>query len=330
MDTTIIDAELITESALALSQKADGLSLSDAQQFFKAIFDKALTDYKAKYKLTAAQTDDEIVEEWLTLRAGKSPHTLKMYRTHINQFFTYWQQPLNELSPLAIAEYEEYLISLGYSANSVAVKVKVLKGLLSYCCDTGYTYNNPGKIHHAPGFSEAQSERVFDENENELAKFLNSIEAPKEKLLFKILATTGLRANEAINLKYSDEIKNHPRLFKVLGKGNKIRNIYVSKDLYNELKALQSKDSEFLFASTEGKKMSYQQLYKLCKKYAKKAGINKHISLHFFRHYFANSLRKNGVDIFEISKLLGHAAITTTQRYFHSDKGDYSELIKLN
>jgi integrase/recombinase XerD len=331
--TTIIDAEFVETTAIALSEKAGNFSLEDAQQFFAVIIERALDDYKSKHKLTEATSDTEIIEEWLLIKAGKSKHTHRMYHTHINQFTCWLNKPLGEIKPTDLAKYQGYLEASKYSQNSVAVKIKAAKGLISYSNDVGYLQANAGKLFAGADFTEAASERVFKENtenneDGELNKFLGVIENEQHKLIFQTLASTGLRAAELINLQWSNEIPNQPRLFCVTGKGNKTREVFLKPSIYEALKALKS-DSDYIFANRNNGKFSYSYLYKLVKKYAIKAGINIKVSLHYFRHYFADSLRKAGVELYEISKLLGHATVVTTQKYFHSDKKDYTYLIEV-
>jgi integrase/recombinase XerD len=268
----------------------------------------------------------------LLVKAGKSNHTRRMYRTHINQFTRWLNKPLTEIKPTDLAGYHEYLEREGYSQNSVAVKVKAAKGLISYSNDVGYVQANAGKLFAGAEFTEASSERVFKDNteneDGELNKFLGVIENDQHKLIFQTLASTGLRAAELINLQWSNEVPNQPRLFRVVGKGNKTREVYIKPSIYEALKAIKT-DSDYVFTNRNNGKFSYSYLYKLVKKYAIKAGINIKVSLHYFRHYFADSLRKAGVELYEISQLLGHATVVTTQKYFHSDKKDYTHLIEV-
>ena len=114
-----------------------------------------------------------------------------------------------------------------------------------------------------------------------------------------------------------------------IGKGDKERVIPLGKKAIASInrylettrpKFLKGKESEFLFVSRFGKKISRQSFWKILKKYAKLARIKKPIKPHILRHSFATHLLEHGADLRSVQEMLGHSNISTTQIYTHINK----------
>lgn len=146
----------------------------------------------------------------------------------------------------------------------------------------------------------------------------------RNNLLLDFLFYTGVRLSEIANLKHSDW---QGQQLRILGKGNKIRYIFLPPRLAQYIK---NNCSEYLFTNSQGKQLSSRTIQKIVNYKVKKAGLNKIISTHSFRRSFATNLYNKGGKIETIQKQLGHSSLDTTMAYIHNNYetlyADYSKL----
>jgi integrase/recombinase XerD len=147
----------------------------------------------------------------------------------------------------------------------------------------------------------------------------------RDKAIFELLYSCGLRITEAIGLKFIN-IDFENGLLRVTGKGNKERivpmgaqatrilKLYLKK---SRLVILGSRESEYLFISKKGSMLNRKSVWRLLKGYVGRTEITKNITPHTLRHSFATHLIENGADLRTVQELLGHIDISTTQIYTH-------------
>jgi len=147
----------------------------------------------------------------------------------------------------------------------------------------------------------------------------------RNKAMVELLYATGLRVSELINLKTSD-VNINMSIVRCISKGNKERIIpigdfaieSISEYCNNYREALmKNKNTDYLFLSNRGTKITRQGFFKILKKLAKEQGVNKDFSPHTLRHSFATHLLEYGADLRSIQEMLGHSDISTTQIYTH-------------
>jgi len=142
----------------------------------------------------------------------------------------------------------------------------------------------------------------------------------RDLAILHVLYGGGLRVSEACALNVHDIGSEHVRIF---GKGGKERIVPLAKNSLEILKCYIHTcradviGIEALFVTKRGKRMHRVQVWSFLQRYAQKAQILKRISPHTLRHSFATHLLENGADLRVIQELLGHAHITTTDRYMH-------------
>ena len=148
----------------------------------------------------------------------------------------------------------------------------------------------------------------------------------RNNLMMEFLFYTGLRVSELINLRHSDWVNDSLR---ILGKGNKIRYVFIPEWLVDKFYAF---SEEYLFVNQLKRKMLRHYINTIIQKRAKLAGIKKWLTAHSFRRSFATLLDKKRARLTTIQKLLGHARIETTANYIHNSYEelyqDYSKLWK--
>lgn len=171
----------------------------------------------------------------------------------------------------------------------------------------------------------------FDEVEALLSEIdLDTEVGLRDRAIIELLFSGGLRVSELVKLDRGD-INLEKREFTVRGKGSKDRPIFISKSAAEHLAdylAARSDTLVPLFLSysrnpgpvdTSGnyRRLTSRSVERLIEKYARAAGITKHVTPHTLRHSFATDLLMNGADLRSVQSLLGHADISTTQIYTH-------------
>ncbi len=146
-----------------------------------------------------------------------------------------------------------------------------------------------------------------------------------------------MRVSELTELKISDLFFKEG-FIKVTGKGNKQRFVPVSEytqkfiDIYKDEVRIHQKinkdASDTLFLNRRGNQLTRAMIFTIVKRLAEKAGIQKKISPHTFRHSFATHLLENGADLRAIQQMLGHESITTTEVYMHVDRKHLREVME--
>lgn len=151
----------------------------------------------------------------------------------------------------------------------------------------------------------------------------NSNRGCRNRIIIEILYDTGIRGSELCGIN-TDDLDLAAGFLHITGKGDKDRVVPVSSrvcDLIRRYKMLirpafaRSDDDGTLILNRYGKMFNYKGILKIVKRYGKKAGLNKNITCHVFRHACATHMLQNGANIRVIQELLGHDSLATTQIY---------------
>ncbi len=150
----------------------------------------------------------------------------------------------------------------------------------------------------------------------------------RDKAMLELLYASGMRVTELIGLNVND-VNLNSGYIRCLGKGSKERIVPIggtaAQKVKNYLDNTRSRQitkpsEEALFLNKYGRRLTRQGFWKILKKYAEQANINKKVTPHMIRHSFATHLIENGADLRSVQEMLGHADISTTQVYTHLNK----------
>ncbi|MCF7905651.1 tyrosine-type recombinase/integrase [Candidatus Gracilibacteria bacterium] len=184
--------------------------------------------------------------------------------------------------------------------------------------------------HDVSGLSWEELNRLRDWNENK-----NPLINTRDRAIVEMLFVTGLRISELCRLN-RENVNLNTREFTVLGKGKKIRTVYLTPrsvgtlqhyldertDNYQPLFVSARSRKDELETKGESRRLTRTAIEVMIRNRGRKAGITKPVTPHVLRHTFATTLLRNGADLRSVQELLGHANISTTQIYTHFVNAD--------
>lgn len=153
--------------------------------------------------------------------------------------------------------------------------------------------------------------------DEEIKKFFSVIDDPTHHLLFEVLAGTGMREAELCSLQVSkiDFTKNSAH---ITGKGSKDRLILFSDRLKNKIQLfLSNRNHRYLFESNRGSRYSTRRIQQICAHYKFRAGIQRNLTPHTFRHLLATKLAESGVSVESRKIIFGHSSSRSQEIYTH-------------
>jgi len=273
---------------------------------------------------------DEFIN-YLAVERGLSKNTLESYGRDIRQFSEYLKERKIDLLPETnrgtIVQYLNSLKSHGREMSTVSRNLAAIKAFFQYLSRENYISRDPAMNMESPKL-EKKLPRVLTVQEVELLLQQPNPLLPaglRDKAMLELLYATGTRVSELISLSMAD-INLDLGYVKCYGKGSKERIVpfgsiaarcigdYLNK---GRQKMVRLRKSDALFVNQHGRQMTRQGFWKIIKKYAEVAQIEKEITPHTLRHSFATHLLENGADLRSVQEMLGHADIATTQIYTH-------------
>ena len=281
-------------------------------------------------------------QNYLRIERGLSKNSIYNYSFDIKKL-TIWLSENNiEISPIKIKEdtLQQFIYSIAKEVNARSQSriISGLKGFFNYLVFEEYRKTNPLELIESPKIGRKLPDTLSIEEIDLLITTidLSTPQGERNRAIIETLYGCGLRVSELINLKISD-LFFEEGFIKVTGKGDKQRFVPIGSltvkyiNLYrNEIRVHQNikplaKDT--LFLNRRGNGLTRAMIFHIVKELTEKAGINKKISPHTFRHSFATHLLENGADLRAIQQMLGHESITTTEIYTHIDKSYLSEVM---
>ena len=151
------------------------------------------------------------------------------------------------------------------------------------------------------------------------------VHATRDRALLILLYATGIRADEAASLCVED-VNFTLGVVRVMGKGSKERIVPIADTAgealtayIREYRPLLNPTDQRLFVSRSGRRLQREDVYRIVRKYVRRAGLRDRVSPHTLRHSFATQMLAGGADLRSVQEMLGHADVATTQIYTHVD-----------
>ncbi len=282
-------------------------------------------------------------ENFLKFERNFSDNTLDAYLRDIRKLRDYAEFDLSNTGPLQITyeNIQEYLFQLSkkkFSERSQARWISSIKSFFKYLLEDEVRTDNPAALLEGPKLGLYLPDTLSFEDVERIIKAIDVATdlGQRNQCMIEVLYGCGLRVSELIDLKISN-INFKESYLKVEGKGDKTRFVplaaYTSsliKDYINNIRSkykINKKCEDILFLNSRGSAMSRVIVFIIIKELTEKAGINKKISPHTFRHSFATHLLQNGADLRYIQEMLGHSSITTTEIYTHLKNEELRDVI---
>ncbi len=263
------------------------------------------------------------------IEKGLSKNTLESYRSDLEQFSNWLKTKDLSFSKTAkkdILSYLSFLFKSGLGSKTVARKLSSLKSFFRYLVFKSIIQIDPSNDIETPKLLKSIPKSI---SEKEIEKLLDAPDEKtdiglRDKTMIETLYSCGLRISELTNLELLN-LNLRQGVIRVIGKGQKERLVPMGDQLLSLLENylvstrknfLKKKNSDFLFLSSRGQKMTRQSFWHRIKYYCINCGFEpEKISPHVLRHAFATHLLNNGADLRVVQLLLGHSDLNTTQIY---------------
>ena len=268
-----------------------------------------------------------------------SPHTRSAYGADLARFLAFfsavfWSRPAaalraEDVDPLAVRSYLAYLRSEKLSKTTIGRHLSALRTFFAFLKREGRASSNPAKSVGSPrrektlprALSVAEAGAVVEARGREGAL------GTRDRALLELLYATGLRVSELVGLRLAD-VDLSARQVRTVGKGRKERVVPFGQPAAAALRAWlkeraafapAARDAEILFLNARAGRLTDRSVRRILDRAVLSAAVPRHASPHALRHSFATHLLAAGADLRSIQELLGHASLSTTQRYTHLD-----------
>ena len=282
--------------------------------------------------------------EYIEVEKGRSIRTAENYHLYMDRLVEFAGDiPVSKITDELVRKYRlwlnRYIDDQGRELSMITqgYHLIALRSFLKYCGQRDIPTLDADRI----SLPKVQKKQVSFLLAEEVARMFDAIDPDDEnslrdKAILELLFSGGMRVSELCNLD-CDRVNLERREFTIRGKGNKDRPIFISQSAadaieqylcsrHDNLKPLflnnsrnvrkDISDDDSVDAS-EARRLTPRSVQRIVTKYARLAGITKHVTPHTLRHSFATDLLMNGADLRSVQSMLGHSNIATTQIYTH-------------
>ncbi len=270
---------------------------------------------------------------------GVSRHTRAAYGKDLGRFAeflstVFWNRPLEKIAArdvdaLAVRSYIAHLRADGLAKASIGRHLSALRTFFAFLKREGSVDSNPAKAIATPRKEQAlpRTLSVTEAGAVVEARGREGALGARDRALLELLYATGLRVSELVGLRLED-VDLSARQVRTVGKGRKERIVPFGRAAGDAVKtwlkaraALEpsAKDAHFVFLNAHAGRLTDRSVRRILDRAMLGADVSRHASPHALRHSFATHLLAAGADLRSIQELLGHASLSTTQRYTHLD-----------
>ncbi len=266
---------------------------------------------------------------YLSVEKGLATNTRRAYAQDLHKLFLFFKQRKLQWKTVKeedLVKFIHHQSRSGLSSRSVARIISSIKAFYRYLVLDGLLKKSPAHNLSSPKIwftlpkflKVPEVERLLDQPKTEDKRGL------RDRAMLELLYASGLRVSELVTLRMED-INLEDGFLLCRGKGGKERLVplgtsaatVVDNYLLQARPKFLKTDSVYLFLTARGGPFTRQGFWKMLKKYALQAGLDREISPHVLRHSFATHMLERGADLRSVQLMLGHSQITTTQIYTH-------------
>jgi len=270
-------------------------------------------------------------QKYLLLDKRNSPNTIDAYLRDASKLINYFSginKSFISANLYDLEQFVSFLSELGLESSTLARIISGIRAFYKFLQEEEIIEDNPAEQLDTPKITRKLPEILsIEEIEQILAVIdLSKFEGHRNKAIIEVLYGCGLRVSELINLKMMDYFADES-ILRIIGKGDKERYVPIGSKAKNALYyyieysrphyPMVTQYQQYIFLNRRGKKLTREMIFIIVKDYTAKAGIQKNVHPHTFRHSFATHLVENGADLFAVQEMLGHSSITTTEIYTH-------------
>lgn len=284
---------------------------------------------------------------YLTFEKNVSTNTIEAYRDDLESFTRFLagyfdssrdSLDLKRVDHLAVRAYLGHLVNRKLRRTSMARHLSALRSFFRFLLREGMVTSNPARAvatprreKHLPGVMQVPDVTTLLEQPD-----TDTTLGLRDRAWLELMYASGLRISELVGVDI-DDLEIRARLVKVRGKGGKERIVPFGTKAAESLKHYLGVRSELLESDTEeqplflnhrGSRITTRSIRRLFDRYVRRAALAKGMSPHTLRHSFATHLLNAGADLRAIQELLGHASLSTTQKYTHLEDSKLIEVYR--
>ena len=262
------------------------------------------------------------------MERGLSQNTLGAYRADLmtlSRGLAEQDKVIDKADKADLLAFIAKRVEAGAKPRSTARQLSSFRRFFRYIMREGLTDSDPTADIEMPRIGRSLPKTLSEDEVDSLLNAPNTDEPLGHRDRAMLLYATGLRVSELINLTQS-QINFNQGVLRIVGKGDRERLIPLTDDSQRwirdfidgpRMEILLERQTDYLFPTRRGDRMTRQAFWHIIKRYAEKAGIRKKMSPHSLRHAFATHLLNRGADLRVVQLLLGHSDLSTTQIYTH-------------